>query len=151
MKKITRILLTTLLCLALLSLTGCGGNQKDTRQGITWQEQEVTITWEVNATTGYAWTCENPAEDVLTLTNDKYIAPGEDEAAKTVGAGGFQQFTFEGKKAGSVDLVFTYSRPFEDEPADENVVIKTIYVTVGDDGVIKDAKEVIRGDEAANN
>lgn len=78
---------------------------------------EVVISLESNATTGYTWQLETePLVDVVRLVGDEYVEPDTD----LVGAAGRQDLTFEAVGEGTAEIALWYVRDFDDpkEPAD---------------------------------
>lgn len=85
--------------------------------------QELTVTLESNATTGFAWEVAGLNAAVLEQVGEpEYKAP----QSGLVGAGGVQIFRFKAKAAGQVELKLNYRRAWEKDvpPA------KTFTVTV---------------------
>lgn len=76
----------------------------------------LTVTLLGNSTTGYEWTAQLSAEDVLTEESADYVP--DEAAADTAGAGGAMVFVYkaaDGSK-GSVTLTFSYAREWEEAP-----------------------------------
>lgn len=85
--------------------------------------QELTLTLESNATTGFAWEAAGLNTAILEQVGEpEYKAP----SSSLVGAGGVQVFRFKAKAAGQVELKLNYRRAWEKDvpPA------KTFAVTV---------------------
>jgi predicted secreted protein len=62
-----------------------------------------------NPTTGYSWSINNFNNKILILDKDYYIA----DKTNLAGSGGKTIFEFRTRSKGSLDLSFTYERPFE--------------------------------------
>ena len=80
-----------------------------------------------NATTGYAWQ-QVASEDeaiLLSLPGIDYLP--DPAPAGMVGSGGTFLFRFSAERAGTMDLKFTYRRPWEEGPGAEMI---TFYTTV---------------------
>lgn len=110
--------LTLLTSLAL----GCGlGGVRiytDLEQAINVRvNEQFIIALESNPTTGYRWEVDFD-HSLLELVESKF-EPGEQEGA--VGAGGQQNFTFQGLKQSETCVTLTYQRPWEEHPVDEKV------------------------------
>lgn len=72
--------------------------------------QELTLTVESNATTGFAWEVAGLNTGVLEQVGEpEYKAP----STGLVGAGGVQVFRFKAKAAGQADLKLNYRRAWE--------------------------------------
>jgi len=76
--------------------------QVEVKKGETFQ-----VILAANPTTGYQWQVDFDS-DFVELSNRAY-APGSD----LVGAGGQEAFVFLAKKQGSIDITFSYIRPWE--------------------------------------
>ena len=77
--------------------------------------EQFMITLESNPTTGYQWESSFD-QNFIKLVKSEYIADPETQGL--VGAGGVEQFVFEGLKAGDTQIEMTYKRSWEQE-ADE--------------------------------
>jgi len=111
--------------LALMAPFGCGDDEEPagdtyTEPGTVFEVDvgdEVVISLESNATTGYTWQLETePLVDVVRLVGDEYVEPDTD----LVGAAGRQDLTFEAVGEGTAEIALWYVRDFDDpkEPAD---------------------------------
>ena len=105
--------------LGALALGACGGDETSldvTPDGTVFDVgggDQFTIVLESNVTTGFSWQLEQSLdEDVLTLADDDYIAPGTD----AVGAPGKQELTFEAVGSGTTSIELWYIRPFDSPP-----------------------------------
>lgn len=77
---------------------------------------EVVVTLESNATTGYAWQMETePASEILDLVKSEYVAPD----TELVGAGGEEVWRFVATGEGTTDVALRYARSFSGETAGE--------------------------------
>ena len=74
--------------------------------------EQFTITLESNPTTGYKWE-SNFDQNLLNLVKSEYKA--DPQAQGRVGAGGKEQFIFEGLKAGEAQIKMTYKRAWEQQ------------------------------------
>lgn len=83
---------------------------------------EVVVTLEENATTGYRWVATGAGE-VLTVVADGYATspsepvpePGATPAEPVVGQGGNREFRFAATSRGTVALVLTLKHEWEDD------------------------------------
>jgi inhibitor of cysteine peptidase len=77
--------------------------------------QQVVLTLPSNPTTGYRWTLQDSAKDVLhSLGPEVYSNP---EDAGLVGSAGQSTWRFQTIRAGEGHLLLTYQRPWEPEVA----------------------------------
>lgn len=96
------ILVTSLMVLGAITLTGCKEGQK-----------RYTIKLEGNPTTGYEWTYVMKPEGIVREVSSDYK---QDKAPLDyTGVGGEYTYVFEGVSPGKVELLFTYARPWEDD------------------------------------
>ena len=109
MKKII-VLLSLGLC-----LLGC-------KKAISKDPGRVKITLEGNPTTGYGWSYELSVADIIELVSEDYVSDATDDD-EIVGIGGNYYFVFVAKKAGDVQIVFSYKRPWEQEEPLESLVV----------------------------
>ena len=78
---------------------------------------------EANPSTGYSWVVSPEKTDIVRQQSMKFMRGGIDDVA---GAGGKNIWKFEGVKAGSLKLTFSYERPWEKGvPA-----VKTVWYSV---------------------
>lgn len=121
MKKIVLTVVAAMALVAALALTGCqqaassytfGSGQVETKGKV------VTVKLDGNPTTGYEWTYEK-AGDALVYKSDSYTSSGK---AADAGAGGVYTYTFEGAKAGTTKMTFTYARSWEQ--TDQDIVVE---------------------------
>lgn len=116
------------LLVALVGLTGCGGDDDDSSKGgsskggsggsssakvyeagdsiAVAEGQTFVIALESNPTTGYEWTAEKNA-------NAEFVKSEMVTSSTLVGAPGMQQLTFRATTSGSSTLVLNYARSFE--------------------------------------
>ncbi|MBQ9250490.1 MAG: protease inhibitor I42 family protein [Oscillospiraceae bacterium] len=97
--------------------------------------QTLTLTVEANPTTGFSWAAEQDQE--LFDIRDYYLA--EPQSGPVSGAGGWQTFILTPKQAGTAQLSFTYSRPWEPSDTDPQfhcslAVSEDLMITVTEDG-----------------
>ena len=129
---------TALLLLAMLPLTACGSQDEPAEGGRTIEigmetsggtltarpGDEIVITLESNATTGFAWTLvTEPASEILDLVDSEYIAP----ETELVGAGGEEVWTFVATGEGTTALAMSYQRSSGEtagEPFDLTVLVQ---------------------------
>ncbi len=77
---------------------------------------EVVVTLESNATTGFDWQLEtDPATEVLDLVDSEYVAPD----TELVGAGGEEVWRFVATGEGTTHVAMRYARSFSGETAGE--------------------------------
>ncbi|MDR2630044.1 MAG: protease inhibitor I42 family protein [Spirochaetaceae bacterium] len=93
-------------------------------------EKQITIELAGNPTTGYSWTYTMGQEGIVreVLAEYRGAAGSGDSPEGSVGRGGVFVFVFEGLKPGTVELRFTYARPWESnvEPAKTKTFILTV-------------------------
>lgn len=110
---------TTILVLMVL-LTACGQGTEVTEADDGGSvEIEVgdtfTVSLPANPSTGFTWTVNPFDANVVEQVGEAEFEPESD----LVGAPGVYSIQFEGRAAGTVELVFDYERTFEDaEPED---------------------------------
>lgn len=75
-------------------------------------EKKLEIRLDSNPTTGYYWRLQEPVPGGLRLLDESYAADPAPEGI--TGSGGVQVFLFQGDRAGSYDLVFSYQRSASD-------------------------------------
>jgi tripartite-type tricarboxylate transporter receptor subunit TctC len=76
--------------------------------------QEVTITLDSNATTGYRWQLAEPLdESILELVGSEYEPP----EGGGIGAGGQELWTFRGVGQGESEIALKYVQPWEEDAA----------------------------------
>lgn len=74
-------------------------------------KNQLVIELDGNRTTGYSWTYTMEPDGIVQEVSQEYrTASGN---ASRAGAGGIFVFTFEGIMPGSVELCFSYLRPWE--------------------------------------
>jgi inhibitor of cysteine peptidase len=116
MKRITFVLCLAAVACLVAAMAGCGsGTRVYTRDqtSITASVgEQFIIELQSNATTGYQWSLAKPLDTaVIKKVGSRYIPPGS--SGGTVGAGGVEQWTFQGVGKGTTTIVMGYSRPFE--------------------------------------
>jgi inhibitor of cysteine peptidase len=105
----------------------------------TENETQITVTagdWfdvslASNKTTGYSWSLaitESNPEGVLADMGNEYIAPENSGDRPKLGASGKEVWHLKTLSAGTVNLVFTYSRPFETDKEPAKTVIFNVTV-----------------------
>lgn len=119
-----------LLVLATLALPACGSDAESGGDPRTLEltaddaggtvsvrpGDEIVITLESNATTGFAWQLTGePAGEVLEPVGSEYVEPEND----LVGAGGAEVWRFRALAEGTTSLALTYMRSFSGETAGE--------------------------------
>lgn len=87
------------------------------------------ISLESNPTTGYGWNITEYDHSILELVNTSYES-AKNQTPPVVGAGGSQNWTFEGSKAGETTLKLVYLRSWEGEDSAVNEYL--LHITVGD-------------------
>jgi len=83
--------------------------------------QTLTVVLDSNPTTGFSWQYSIDG-DGIAFRESTYHSDTENE--NICGAGGKTQFVFSAKSEGAFKITFTYSRPWEDLPADRAVTIE---------------------------
>ena len=113
-KTISRIsiIFSALLCIASF-LPGCLGLQK-----------KAVIELAGNPTTGYSWEYTMSPENIIREVSNEYIA--DKTETNVVGSGGKFVFTFEAVTQGETTLVFSYRRPWEDDPPAQTITYKAL-------------------------
>ncbi|MCS3900467.1 protease inhibitor I42 family protein [Methanococcus voltae] len=84
--------------------------------------QEFILELPENPTTGYTWYWHIDDEEIINLTEEKYI-PND---IHIIGSGGNKFWIFEGLEKGTTNIKFEYKRSWEDEPILEYLL--TVYV-----------------------
>ena len=131
---------TTLLVLASLSFAACGSDAEPAGGGRTialtaadtgstlsvGPGDEIVVTLESNATTGFAWQLETePASEILDTVSSKYLAPD----TELVGAGGEEVWRFVAIGEGTTHVEMRYARSSGEtagEPFDLTVVVQPV-------------------------
>jgi len=110
-----RILLLVVLSVCFLGLVvGCTqGGQKT-----------ATVELEGNPTTGYSWDYTIIPDGVVGEVSNEFVQ--DNASAGTVGVGGTFVFVFEGVAEGEAEIMFYYTRPWEDVPAEDVAVYKAV-------------------------
>ena len=104
------LVLTLLICFLVLAVgAGCTLTQQTT---VT---TTATIELEGNRTTGYSWTYTMSPEGVIREQSHTYVSSSNPQGAS--GVGGTFVFTFEAVSEGEAELIFSYSRAWDDGPA----------------------------------
>ncbi len=102
----------------MVGVVACGGNRALTvdddgaRVSLTPNEQ-ITVTLEGNATTGFGWELVEYDPAVVMLLGEPTYEEGDEEL---VGAGGDWTWTLRAVAAGESPVRFVYHRSWEDEP-----------------------------------
>ena len=95
--------------------------------------EEITIKLEGNATTGYSWDYEVTNKDIITEIARDYVDDSQDEYG-AMGSGGVFTFTFVGVTPGTTEMLFKYTRPWENDESPE--MVKLYDVTVDANKII---------------
>jgi inhibitor of cysteine peptidase len=129
-----------LLLLATLALTACGSDAESAEGGRTIElgmedsggtvtarpGDEILVTLESNASTGFAWVLvTEPASEVVDLVDSEYVAPETD----LVGAGGEEVWTFVATGEGTTAIAMSYQRSSGEaagEPFDLTVLVQPV-------------------------
>ena len=98
-----------------LVMAGCGASKPQT----------MKLALDSNPTTGYSWTVTQDPE--LFRIDEEYQENAHDE--NMVGVGGQQIYTLTPETAGTTELTFTYSRPWEETDEDATVISYTVEVS----------------------
>ncbi len=72
--------------------------------------EDLTVSLEGNATTGYMWTLGSSEQDCIKLIDDRYIVQSD-----AIGAGGTALFRFSAEKPGTATIALSLRRPWEPE------------------------------------
>lgn len=91
---------------------------------LTIEENEFTITFAENPSTGYAWNGVTTG-DMVELIDEKYT----DSADGMVGSAGTKSFTYKVNKDGVSTILFSYARSWEETSAEEVDVL--VYMNNG--------------------
>ena len=105
------VIFSAVLCVTFFS--GCLGVQ-----------EKVVIELQGNPTTGYSWEYTMSPENVIREVSNEYIA--DKTETNVVGSGGKFVFTFEAVTQGETTLVFSYRRPWEDDPPAQIMIFRAI-------------------------
>ena len=116
MKRITFVLCLAVVACMVAAMAGCGSGARvytrDQTSITASVGEQFIIELQSNATTGYRWSLSRPLDPaVVKKVGSRYI-PSESSSVK-VGAGGVEQWTFQGVGKGVTTIVMGYSRPFE--------------------------------------
>ena len=103
--------------------------------------QTLVLTVEANPTTGFSWQAAQDPERFEIRSS--YIA--EPRAGAVSGAGGWQRFILTPKQAGTAQLSFTYTRPWEPSDQDPQFrcsleISEELGITVTEDGTAQAAE-----------
>ncbi len=94
----------------------CQGNKEK-------KPASIKVSLEGNPTTGYGWYYELSTADIMELVSEDYVSDaGDDE--EIVGIGGTFYFVFTAKKAGEVQITFSYKRIWEEDDPLESLVVR---------------------------
>ncbi|MBQ6570067.1 MAG: protease inhibitor I42 family protein [Clostridia bacterium] len=127
MKRFFAAFLASVLVFGLL---GCGAKSK-TKTDPT----KFVVELEGNPTTGYQWDCRIIDENIVKLSGSNYQQSDNPEGL--VGVGGTYKFVIEALAEGETDVVFTYSRPWENtDPAETVTYHFTVDASKNISGVI---------------
>lgn len=124
-KKILIILVIAFVLIAIGAGVAIGmGNVKESSDKIVLKEGKTTeIILEENPSTGYMWTVVNPDDGVVEVLSDYYA-----EGLESLGAAGRHIWKIKGLEKGETQLVFQYSRSWEENGVIEektfNIVVK---------------------------
>jgi inhibitor of cysteine peptidase len=113
----SKSLLLLILLLILVLAAGCSGGGPKTYTDPTETisvnaNDEFVIALESNPTTGFAWEAEYDG-DLLTINEHSYEP--DENAEEMVGVGGTDLMRFKALKAGTTQIMLTYSQPWEEE------------------------------------
>ena len=103
--------------------------------------QSLALTLESNPTTGYSWTAAQEGE--LFEIQSYYTA--QPQSVPMSGSGGWQRFILTPKQAGTAELSFRYSRPWEPSEADPSfrctlAISEDLQITVTEDSFAEAAE-----------
>lgn len=88
--------------------------------------ETFTLDFESNETTGFRWMAEHDAQK-LESVKDEYVPDEAPEGGPPLlGAGGTHRFTFKAIEAGTAEITFTYSRPWESVPPAKRIIYEVI-------------------------
>ena len=89
--------------------------------------EEITIKLDENPTTGYGWSYFISGDcNSIKNISDKYEPDLESMKEQLVGFGGVRTFVFSAVSKGSVEITFSYMRPWEKEAIEQKVYKITI-------------------------
>lgn len=91
--------------------------------------QSVVVSLPATAGTGYQWTLSEWDQTVLSLVSENYMPSGSE--MRMVGQSGDSLWKFKAEQAGTVELKFSYARPWESSLPLESMVLT---VEVNDPG-----------------
>lgn len=80
--------------------------------------KEFQIVLDTNPTTGYEWKVDFDSEHIK-LVKREYAST---VSPKILGAGGYETFIFQAKKAGETKIAFSYLRLWEGKPAEKTIL-----------------------------
>lgn len=125
--SIKTLFLITALVIMGTAITGC---QKDAPmpEGVTVENELITVSYEENPTTGYTWSWTIDNEDIVAFKSDTFTSP--DSETEFVGAGGIHTFVFEAQGPGEAVITMTYRRDWEGGDSNDPINLK---VTVDKD------------------
>lgn len=86
--------------------------------------QSLVVSLPANASTGYQWTMEEWDETILSLVSDNYLPQSSDPLL--AGQGGTRLWKFKAERAGAVEVVFSYSRPWESIPPADTMNLNVV-------------------------
>lgn len=92
----------------------------------TFEPASVTVSFDANMTTGYAWTGFVLGGESVELANTEAAYVSDPNPDMLDGVGGTATFTLVPVKAGESIVVFTYGRPWEEDIADRQVVLASV-------------------------
>jgi len=103
---------------------GCESTQEQNISAVKLEGNKATVELKGNPTTGYSWDYTMSPEGIVREIFKDYIPDKKDE--NLAGSGGKFVFTFEAVTQGEAELVFSYFRPWEAEPALETVSYRAL-------------------------
>jgi inhibitor of cysteine peptidase len=127
MKKLISAALCAVLVMGVLG--GCGTQAM--KEGVSYDGNTLTVIFEANPTTGYAWAQAVSNPSVLEFVSDTYEP--KTESGVTTGTGGYEVFRFRGLKEGTAAVGFTYGQQWEGGTTGRT---ESMTVTVDDKGKI---------------
>ena len=136
MKK-TVLILTAVLAIATLAISGCGKSKTTIsigRENVDLAAEGKTLTLDLTGipSTGYTWTCEIDDENLLTEKSHETKEEKNDSSEPMVGTSTTEHYTFEANGSGEARLTAKYARSWEETPDD----IKHVFIVTIENGEI---------------
>ncbi len=136
--KRSAVFLAALMCIVVLMLAACGGDNTDyaSQRGVSWEGKELTITLGENKDTGCNWTTKSQDDSVIDYSINRSFKL-VDKAVKEGKVYGTLSAGFEGKGAGTTQIICTTPCDWEGTGSGYTYIVT---VTVNEDGTIESAE-----------